>query len=126
MARLDEARSHRGKILRLIQDSFINDEFRMNLARFVKQTRQRGSQSRGYSGNRHERKESERFKSFTYEELIPSLPWLDHYLAAATTAPRLMHHTRFMMRRIDGRRPPLPAFFSYGVASRSAADPPSS
>jgi type I restriction enzyme M protein len=28
-----------------------------------------GSQSRGYSGNRHERKESERFKSFTYEEL---------------------------------------------------------
>ena len=29
----------------------------------------RGSQSRGYSGNRHERKESERFKSFSYEEL---------------------------------------------------------
>jgi type I restriction enzyme M protein len=29
----------------------------------------RGSQSRGYSGNRHERKESERFKSFTYDEL---------------------------------------------------------
>jgi len=28
-----------------------------------------GSQSRGYSGNRHERKESERFKSFSYEEL---------------------------------------------------------
>ena len=28
----------------------------MNLARFVKQTRQRGSQSRGYSGNRRERK----------------------------------------------------------------------
>ena len=28
----------------------------------------RGSQSRGYSGNRHERKESERFKSFSYEE----------------------------------------------------------
>ena len=28
-----------------------------------------GSQSRGYSGNRHERKESDRFKSFTYEEL---------------------------------------------------------
>ena len=29
-----------------------------------------GSQSRGYSGNRHERKESERFKSFSYDELL--------------------------------------------------------
>ena len=29
----------------------------------------RGSQSRGYSGSRHERKDSERFKAFTYEEL---------------------------------------------------------
>ena len=28
-----------------------------------------GSQSRGYSGNRHEQKESERFKSFSYEQL---------------------------------------------------------
>ena len=28
-----------------------------------------GSQSRGYSGSRHDRKESEGFKSFTYEEL---------------------------------------------------------
>src|SRR5882757_2885150 len=28
------------------------------------------SQRGGYSGNRHERKESERFKSFTYEELL--------------------------------------------------------
>ena len=33
-----------------------------------------GSQSRGYSGNRHERKESERFKSFTYEELTKRDP----------------------------------------------------
>jgi type I restriction enzyme M protein len=30
----------------------------------------RSSQSRGYSGNRHERKESERFRSFTYEDLL--------------------------------------------------------
>jgi type I restriction enzyme M protein len=28
------------------------------------------SQRGGYSGNRHERKESERFKSFPYEELL--------------------------------------------------------
>jgi type I restriction enzyme M protein len=33
-----------------------------------------GSQSRGYRGNRHERKESERFKSFTYEELTKRDP----------------------------------------------------
>ncbi|HEY4257194.1 MAG TPA: hypothetical protein VGM66_08285 [Candidatus Udaeobacter sp.] len=33
-----------------------------------------GSQSRGYSGNRHERKESERFKSYTYEELTKRDP----------------------------------------------------
>jgi type I restriction enzyme M protein len=31
---------------------------------------QHGSQSRGYSGNSHERKETERFRSFAYEELI--------------------------------------------------------
>ena len=34
----------------------------------------RGSQSRGYRGNRHERKESERFKSFSYEELTKRDP----------------------------------------------------
>jgi hypothetical protein len=33
-----------------------------------------GSQSRGYSENRYERKESERFKSFSYEELTKRDP----------------------------------------------------
>jgi hypothetical protein len=33
-----------------------------------------GSQSRVYSGNRHERKESERLKGFTYEELTKRDP----------------------------------------------------
>ena len=34
----------------------------------------RGSQSRGYSGNRHNRKEPERFKSYTYDELTKRNP----------------------------------------------------
>jgi type I restriction enzyme M protein len=60
-----------------------------------------GSQSRLYNGNRHKRKASERFKSFTYEELIkrdkinldiliPSLP----FAQSASRPSRLIRRTR--------------------------------
>ena len=58
-------------------DDFVNRY--LGCSRVSAKREAHGSQSRGYSGSRFERKESERFKSFSYEELTkrdkPSLPY---------------------------------------------------
>ncbi len=51
-------------------DDFVNCYFGCSGAVSAPKSKGSAVTDRRYSGNRHERKETERFKSFTYEELI--------------------------------------------------------
>ena len=56
-------------------DDFVNCYFGCSGAVSASESKASAVTDRRYSGNRHDREETERFKSFTYEELITPAQW---------------------------------------------------